>query len=93
MDQSKNAKAMRMLKTAKGQTEAAIKMIENDKYCIDISNQVMASIALLKKANTMILKNHMETCVKSAAMSKDEEEIDQKFKEIENVITYLNKNL
>jgi DNA-binding FrmR family transcriptional regulator len=41
----------------------------------------------------MILKNHMETCVKSAAMSKDEEEIDQKFKEIENVITYLNKNL
>lgn len=93
MDQSKNVEALRLLKTARGQTEAAIKMIEDNKYCIDISNQVMASISLLKKANTMILKNHIETCVKSAVMSKDEEDIEQKFKEIENVIAYLNKNL
>ncbi|MDN5342174.1 metal-sensing transcriptional repressor [Oceanotoga sp. DSM 15011] len=89
----KHQNALKILKTARGQTEAAIKMIEDEKYCIDISNQVLASIALLKKANTIILKNHIESCVKEAAFGKDENEINEKLKELENVISYLNKNM
>ena len=38
---------LRQLKTAKGQLEGIIKMVEEDRYCIDISNQVLATRALL----------------------------------------------
>ena len=41
----------RLLNTAKGQIDGIIKMINEDKYCIEISNQILASIAILKKAN------------------------------------------
>ena len=42
-------KVSRLLKTARGQIEGILKMVEEDKYCIDISNQVMAAEAVLKK--------------------------------------------
>jgi len=58
--------ALQALKTAKGQIEATIKMLEEGRYCVDISNQIIASQALLKKANLLILKQHMEHCVTEA---------------------------
>ncbi len=42
-------KALISLKTSKGQIEGIIKMIEDGRYCVDISNQIIASQALLKK--------------------------------------------
>lgn len=55
--------AIKMLKIARGQIEGTIKMLEEERYCIDISNQIMASQSLLKKANLQVLKQHMEHCV------------------------------
>ena len=60
-----------MLKIAKGQIEGTIKMLEDDRYCIDISNQIMASQSLLKKANLEVLKQHMEHCVSEALKEGD----------------------
>jgi len=59
-------KILDLLRTARGQVEAVIRMVEDDRYCIDVSKQVHASIALLKKANVAILKQHMDTCVRDA---------------------------
>lgn len=59
--------ALKALKTAKGQIDGIIKMIEEGRYCIDISNQIFASSALLKRANLLILKQHMNHCVLEAA--------------------------
>jgi len=59
-------KALQALKTSKGQIEGTIKMLEDGRYCVDISNQIFAAQALLKKANMLILKQHMEHCVKEA---------------------------
>lgn len=81
-------KALIKLKTAKGQIEGIMKMIEEDRYCIDISNQISASTALLKKANLHILSGHLQTCVKDAIASQD---ADNKIKEIEDVLTILMK--
>ena len=64
-------KALDLLKTARGQVEAIIRMVEGDRYCIDVSKQVHAAVALLKKANLVILKQHMDTCVKDA-INKDQ---------------------
>ncbi len=71
-------KAIDLLKTARGQMDAILRMVEEDRYCIDVSKQVHASIALLKKANFVILKQHMNTCVKDAIMTNNgSEKIDE----------------
>ena len=62
-------KITRLLKTAKGQIDGILKMIEDDRYCIDISNQILATNSILKKANLEILKAHLENCVKESLYS------------------------
>jgi CsoR family transcriptional regulator, copper-sensing transcriptional repressor len=70
--------ALDLLKTARGQVDAIMRMIEADRYCIDVSKQVHAAIALLKKANLVILKQHMNNCVKEALRSdRAAEKIDE----------------
>jgi DNA-binding FrmR family transcriptional regulator len=71
-------KALQALKTSKGQIEGIIKMIEEGRYCVDISNQIIAAQALLKKSNMLILKQHMHHCVKDAVKADNgEEKIDE----------------
>ncbi len=73
-----SAKALGHLRTARGQIDGITRMIEEDRYCIDVANQISAAIALLKKANLIILKQHMNTCVKDAAKLKNgSEKIDE----------------
>ena len=87
----KHEKALNKLKTAKGQLEATIKMVEEERYCIDISKQLLATISLLKNAHVDILKKHIETCLKEAITSQNQQEINIKLEELEEVIRYLNK--
>lgn len=71
-------KAIQALKTAKGQIDGIIKMIEDERYCIDISNQIIAASAQLKRSNMIILKNHMNHCVKEAFLNDNgEDKIDE----------------
>ncbi|AYF54676.1 metal-sensing transcriptional repressor [Clostridium botulinum C] len=71
-------KAIQYLKTAKGQIDGILKMIDDSRYCIDISNQIIAAEALLRKANSMILKQHLNHCVKDAFLhDKGEEKVDE----------------
>ena len=71
------------LAIAKGQMEGISKMVEEDAYCISISTQLLATIALLKRLNVKILTAHLEGCVKSA---KSEQELDEKIKEVESIL-------
>lgn len=84
MNQEKK-QALQALKTARGQIDGIIKMIEDGRYCIDISNQIFASSAMLKRANLLILKQHMNHCVLEAA------EQGQGSEKIEEVIEILSK--
>lgn len=59
-------KAVRLLQTAQGQIKAVLKMLDEDRYCVDIANQISATRSLLKKANMNILNQHMEHCVVEA---------------------------
>lgn len=81
MDERK--KAIQYLKTSRGQIEGIIKMIEDERYCVDISNQIIAAQAILKKANLVILKRHLEHCVKDACEEGNGEE---KIEEIVNIL-------
>ncbi len=73
---------IRLLRTARGQVEGIIKMIENDRYCVDVSNQIMASQAILSKVNNEILLAHIENCVLNAPVEEQEE----KMKELATVL-------
>lgn len=71
-------KAIQNLKIAKGQIEGIIKMIEDERYCVDISNQIIAAQSLLKKSNLQILKRHLDHCVKDAILNnKGDEKINE----------------
>jgi len=65
-----------------GHLEGVKRMIENDKYCIDIILQNEAVISALKKVNEMILENHLNTCVTQAIKNKSEKERKKKIKEL-----------
>lgn len=60
------AKIARLLKTARGQLDGILKMVEQDRYCMDISHQLLATQAILRKANDEIIRAHMRSCVVDA---------------------------
>lgn len=76
MNQEKK-KALMLLKTCRGQIEATIKMLEEERYCIDVSNQIIASQGLLKKANKLILTQHMQHCLRHAVGNNKDEKIEE----------------
>ena len=47
------------IKIARGQLDGILQMIEDNRYCVDISNQLLATLALLKSANQQILQSHV----------------------------------
>ena len=77
------AKVEKLLKTAKGQLDGILRMVEEDRYCIDISNQILAAQAVLNRANKEILKAHMEMCVNRAVETGDSQ---QKMAELYSVL-------
>ena len=69
---------LRLLKTARVQMDGIIKMVEDDRYCIDISQQLMATEAILNRANKEILAAHLKHCVQEAATPEERgEKIDE----------------
>ncbi len=69
-----------ILKTARGQLDGILRMVEEDRYCIDISNQLLATEALLKKTNKVVLHAHLQSCVAESFTSGTD--VDQKIAEI-----------
>ena len=77
----KTAKTNRFKRIA-GQMNGIAKMVEEDRYCIDILNQVQAVKAALAKAENEVLKDHAACCVAEAIASGDADEQREKFEEL-----------
>lgn len=75
----------RLLKTARGQIDGIIKMVEEDRYCMDISNQLLAADAILRKANKEVIRAHIKGCVKAAFEDGNED------KKIDELIEMMDK--
>lgn len=83
----KHKEALSSIKIAKGQIDFIQTMINEDRYCIDISNQIEAVISLLRKTQKTIVKNHLDHCVKEAIEAKDaSDKIDEIKKLLDRVI-------
>lgn len=64
--QADRQKVERLLKTARGQLDGILKMVEDNRYCMDISNQIMATQAILHRVNREILHAHLQHCVRQS---------------------------
>lgn len=82
---------IKLIKTAKGQLEGVLKMIEEDRYCVDISHQLLAVSAVIKKANKLIIKGHIEGCVKEALESGSEERKEEMLEEVYGLMDDLSR--
>ena len=82
-DMTKDAtKTLNRLKRIEGQVRGIAKMVEDDRYCIDILNQMQAVKAALAKVESGILKDHAACCVDQAIKSGDTEDQRRKFTEL-----------
>ena len=81
----------RRLKIIRGQVDGILSMVEEERYCIDISTQLMAVISALKSVNKEVLSAHLEHCVHDAMLSGNRDQANEKLAEISNIITKLAK--
>lgn len=86
--QADKTKVIRLLKTARGQMDGIIKMVEEDRYCIDISQQLMAVTAILNTVNREVLSAHLKYCINGA---ETKEERDSKVDELMGIISKISK--
>jgi len=78
-------------KKIQGLVNKIMKMVENDEYCIDIMQQNLAVMGLLKSAHQMLMENHLKTCFKRAMETKNERKKQEMIKEILKVANIFNK--
>ena len=79
------------LASAAGHIKGVERMVEQDAYCIDVIKQLQAVQAALNKVNTLILDNHLRTCVTTAIQGDDATEREAVLEEITSVFTMTSK--
>lgn len=76
------AATVRRLRRIEGQVRGIARMIEEDRYCVDVLQQVHAVKAALLKVESEVLKNHAASCVEDAIQSGDPELQRRKLNEL-----------
>ena len=78
-------------KKAQSHLNKITKMVEDGAYCIDIMQQNLAVIGLLKSAHQMLMQGHLNSCFKNAMASKNEKRKQEMINEILKVTKLSNK--
>ena len=77
--------ALLRLKTVEGHLRGITRMVEEDAYCIDVIRQIQAVEAALNKVSSIILEDHLNTCVITAIQGEDPRERERVLNEIKEV--------
>ena len=88
---TKKQKTLINFKKAQSHVGNIIKMLEDDKYCINIMQQNLAVIGLLRSAHQMLMENHLNSCFKHAMGSNNEKKKQEMTEEILTVTKLFNK--
>lgn len=86
MDEEIKRKCLQRLSRIEGQVRGVAGMIDKDRYCIDIINQIAAAQAALRKVEEQLLRNHVNHCVEHAIISGNADEQRQKVAELIDVL-------
>lgn len=84
MKDRKNA-AIQRLARLEGQVRGIARMIDEDRYCIDILNQTLAIRSALSQVEILILQDHADDCIEDAIRAPDPDEQRRKFRELVEV--------
>lgn len=87
MDTDTKQKVLARLRRVGGQIEGVTRMVEDDRYCVDLLTQIAAAQAALGKAAEMVLEQHIESCVADAFASGETERRREKIDELMDVFS------
>jgi DNA-binding FrmR family transcriptional regulator len=86
MENKSKGSNLKRLKRIEGQVRGLARMVEEDRYCIDIVTQIAAVRAALRKVEEEILRDHIAHCVEHAITSGDKDDQRQKIAELMDVM-------
>lgn len=86
-DAETKSKLANRLSRIEGQVRGVARMVEDDRYCIDILTQVQAVRAALARVETELLKDHLDHCIEGAIVSGDAEEQRRKASELIDLLS------
>jgi DNA-binding FrmR family transcriptional regulator len=85
------ADTLNRLRSIAGHVNGIARMVEDDAYCIDVIQQIQAVQAALNKVSTLVLDNHLHTCVTTAIQGNDPAERERVLTEIREVFEMRSK--
>lgn len=91
MQTNKREKALTAFKKANSLLAKIIQMTEEKEYCVDVMQQNLAAIGLLKSAHQLLMESHLNTCFKKAMQMSSEKRKQEMIKEILKVTKLSNK--
>ena len=74
--------ALKRLSRLEGQVRGVRRMVEEDRYCVDILTQTAAIRAALKGVERLVIENHAHHCIEDAVASGTKDEQRAKFLEL-----------
>ena len=86
MTKSSKPSVLKRLSRIEGQVRGLTRMVEEDRYCIDIVTQIAAVRAALRKVEEEVLRDHIAHCVEHAIVSGDADEQRRKIAELMEVL-------
>ena len=86
MNSDTNSSALKRLARIEGQVRGVAKMIEDDRYCIDVVRQIQAIKSALTGLEALVLNDHLDSCVETALKSDDIEQRREKVQELVAVL-------
>jgi DNA-binding FrmR family transcriptional regulator len=82
LTQDNRPKLLNRLRRIEGQVRGIARMVEEDRYCIDIMTQLQAVRSALARVETELLKGHLDHCIESAIVAGDQDEQRRKASEL-----------
>ena len=86
MERTNKAQLRNRLNRIEGQVRGIAKMIDEDRYCIDVLTQLQAVRSALSRVESELLKDHLNQCIVGAMASGDVDERRQKAKELIEIL-------
>jgi DNA-binding FrmR family transcriptional regulator len=91
MDDKTRADSIHRLKSIAGHVNGIIRMLEEDRYCVDVIKQIQAAQTALSRVSEGILEDHLHNCVTVAIQGNDLDERERVLSEITEVFRHTNK--
>jgi DNA-binding FrmR family transcriptional regulator len=84
---------LEFLKKIEGQIRGIQKMIQDQRYCVDIITQIRSVIGALSRVETEVFKKHLDGCVVTALEGKSEKDKQKKIEEVVDLIVRFRKTV